>query len=92
MIHYASTPEFLSTGVLTSQTCFYGHGGVLSETAREQVFWKGQKIGFSKFRSLGGQYKYGVVPPFGRKIIRSDNFKQSSDKPLIALIQRDCTC
>jgi len=54
MMQYASTPEFLSTGGLTSHTCIYGHGGVRSGTARKQVFWKGQKTGFSDFRRLGG--------------------------------------
>jgi len=58
MIHYASTPVFLSTGGLTSHTSDYGHAGVLSGTARKQVFWKGQKTGFSDFRRLGSQYKY----------------------------------
>jgi len=54
MMHYASTHVFLSTGGLTSHTCIHGHGGVLSGTARKQVFWKGQKIGFSDSRRLGG--------------------------------------
>jgi len=54
MMHHASTPVFLSTGGLTSHTCIYGHGGVLSGTARKQVFWKGQKTGFSDSRRLGG--------------------------------------
>jgi len=54
MMHYTSTPVFLNTGCLTSHTYIYGHGGVLSETARKQVFWKGQKAGFSDFRRLGG--------------------------------------
>jgi len=54
VMHYASTPLFLSTGGLTSHTCIYGHGGVLSGTTRKQVFWKGQKTGFSNFRRLGG--------------------------------------
>jgi len=54
VMHYASTPVFLSTGGLTSHTCIYGHGGVLSGMARKQVFWKGQKTGFSDSRSLGG--------------------------------------
>jgi len=54
MMHYASTPVFLSTGGLTSHTCINGHGGVLSGTARKQVFWKGQKTGFSDFSRLGG--------------------------------------
>jgi len=53
MMHYASTPVFLSTGGLTSHTCIYGHGGVLSGTARKQVFWNGQKTGFSVSRRLG---------------------------------------
>jgi len=51
-MHYASTPVFLSTGGLTSHT--YGYGGVLSGTARKQVFWKGQKTGFSDCRRVGG--------------------------------------
>jgi len=54
MMHYASTPVFLSTGGLTSHTYIYGHGGELSETARKPVFWKGQKTGFSDSRRLGG--------------------------------------
>jgi len=54
MMHYASTPIFLSTGGLTSNTCIYGYGGVLSRKARKQVFWKGQKTDFSDFRRLGG--------------------------------------
>jgi len=54
MMHYASTPVFLSTGGLTSHTCIYGHGGVLSGMARKQAFWKGQKTGFSDSRRLGG--------------------------------------
>jgi len=58
MMHYASTPVFLSTGGLTCHTYNYGHGGVVSGTATNQVFWKGQKTGFSDFRWLGGQYKY----------------------------------
>jgi len=54
MMHYLSAPVFLSTGGLTNHTCIYGHGGVLSGTARKQVFWKGQKTGFSDSRRLGG--------------------------------------
>jgi len=54
VMHYASTPVFMSTGGLTSHTCIYGNGGVLSGMARKQVFWKGQKTGFSDFRRLGG--------------------------------------
>ena len=38
VMHYASTPVFLSIGGLTSRTCIYGHGGVLSGKARKQVF------------------------------------------------------
>jgi len=52
MLQYASPPVFLSTGGLTSHTCIYSYGGVLSGTARKQVFWKGQKTGFSDFRRL----------------------------------------
>jgi len=58
IIHYTSTPVFLSTGGLTSHTCNYGHGEVLSGTARKQVSWQSQKTGFSDFRRLGVQYKY----------------------------------
>jgi len=58
MMHYVSTPAFLNTGGLTCHPCIYGHGGVLSGTARKQVFWKGQKTGFLDSRGLGGQYKY----------------------------------
>jgi len=54
MMHYASTPVYLSTRGLTSHIFIYGHGGVLSGTARKQVFWKGQKTGFSDSRRLGG--------------------------------------
>jgi len=54
MMHYPSTPAFVSTGGLTSHTCIYGHGGVLSGTARKEVFWKDQIIGFSDSRRLGG--------------------------------------
>jgi len=53
-MHYASTPVFLITGGLTSHTCIYGHGGILSGSASKQVFWKGEKTGFSDFRRLGG--------------------------------------
>jgi len=45
-MHYVFTPVFVSTGGLTSNSCIYGHGGVLSGMARKQVFWKGQKAGF----------------------------------------------
>jgi len=38
MMHYSSTPVFLSIGGLTSHTCIYGHGGVLSGKARKLVF------------------------------------------------------
>jgi len=38
VMHYVSTPVFLSTASLTSHTCIYGHGGVLSGIARKQVF------------------------------------------------------
>ena len=38
MMHFASTPIFVSTGGLTSYTCIYGHGGVLSGKTRKQVF------------------------------------------------------
>jgi len=38
MMQYASTPVFLSIGVLTSNNCIHGHGEVLSERVRKQVF------------------------------------------------------
>jgi len=53
MMHYTSPPVFLSTGGLNFYTCIYGYAGVLSGTARKQVFWKGQKTGFSDFKRLG---------------------------------------
>jgi len=54
MMHYASTPLVLGTGGLTSHTCIYGHRGVLSGTARKQVFLKGKETGLSDSRRLGG--------------------------------------
>jgi len=54
VMHYACIPLFLSTGGLTSHTCNYGHVEVLSGMTTKQVFWKGQKTGFSDFRRLGG--------------------------------------
>jgi len=57
-MHYASTPVFLSTGGLTYHTCIYGNELVFSGKARNQVFWKDQKTGFSDFRRLGGYFKY----------------------------------
>jgi len=39
VMHYASTPAFLSTGGLNSHTCIHGNRGVLSGTTRKQVFW-----------------------------------------------------
>jgi len=65
MMHYPSTPVFLSTGGLTSYNCIYGHGGVLSETASKQVFWKGQKTGFSDFRRLGGVVRLNIMRQSG---------------------------
>jgi len=38
VMHYASTPVFLSIGGLTSYTCIYGHRGVFSGKARKHVF------------------------------------------------------
>jgi len=54
MMHYVSTTVFLSTEGLTFHTGSYGDGGVLSRTARKQVFLKGQKISFSDSKRLGG--------------------------------------
>jgi len=42
---------------------------------------KARKQVFSDFRRLGGQYKYLAFPPFRRRILRSDHFRQSSDQP-----------
>jgi len=60
VMHYASTPVFLSTGGLTSHTCLYGHGGVLSGTAREQVFQTSEglaaSISIEPIRSYGGGF------------------------------------
>jgi len=53
-MYYTSTPVFLSTRGLTSQTAIYGHGGVLSGTAGKQVLWEGPKTGFSDGIRLGG--------------------------------------
>jgi len=54
MMHYPSIHVFQSTGGLTSHTCIYGYGVVLSGTAKKQVFWKGQITGFSDSGRLGG--------------------------------------
>jgi len=47
MMHYTSTPVCLSTGGLTYHTCNYGHGGVLSGTARKQVFQTSEGLAVS---------------------------------------------
>jgi len=47
MMHYTSTPVFLNTGGLTSHTCNYGHGGVLSGMARRQVFQTSEGLAVS---------------------------------------------
>jgi len=60
MMHYASTPVFLSTGGLTSHTCIHGHGGVLSGTARKPVFETPEGLAASiitePFRPSGGGF------------------------------------
>jgi len=60
MMHYVSTPVFLSTGGLTSHTCIYGRGGVLSGRARKQVFQTPQALAASlstkPFRPSGGGF------------------------------------
>jgi len=60
MMHYASTPVFLITGGLTSHTCIFGHGGVLSGTARKQVFQAPEglspSISTEPFRPSGGGF------------------------------------
>jgi len=59
-MHYASTPVFLSTGGLTSHTCMYGHGGVLSGKARKPVFKTPEgltaSISTEPFRPSGGGF------------------------------------
>jgi len=60
MMHYAFIPVFLSTGGLTSHTCIYGHGGVLSGTARKEVFQTleglAASISSEPFRPSGGGF------------------------------------
>jgi len=60
VMHYASTPVFLSTGGLTSHTCIYGHGGVLSGMARKLVFQTPEGLAASistePFRPSGGGF------------------------------------
>jgi len=60
MMHYASTPVFLSTGGLTSHTYIYGHRGVLSGTARKQVFQTPEGLAASistePIRPSGGEF------------------------------------
>jgi len=60
MMQYASTPIFLSTGGLTSHTYINGHGGVLSGTARKQVFQTPEGLAASisteLFRPSGGVF------------------------------------
>jgi len=59
-MHYASTPVFLTTGGLTSHTCIYGQEGVLSGTARKQVFQTPEGLAASicteLFRPSGGGF------------------------------------
>jgi len=65
MMHYASTPVFLSTGGLTSHTCIYGHGGVLSGTARKQVFQTSESLAASisteAFRPSEGAFSDQII-------------------------------
>jgi len=60
MMHYASTPVFLSTGGLTSYTWIYSHGGVLSGMAIMQVFQTPEGLAASistePFRPSGGGF------------------------------------
>jgi len=60
MMHYASTPVFVSTGGLTSHTCIYDHEGVLCGTARKQVFQTSEGLAASistePFRPSGGGF------------------------------------
>jgi len=65
MMHYASTPVFLSTRGLTSHTCIYGHGGVLSGKARKQVFQTPEGLAASistePFRPSGGGFSVQIT-------------------------------
>jgi len=65
MMHYASTPVFLSTGGLNSHTCILGHGGVLSGTARKQVFQTPEGLAASistePFRPSGGGFSNQIT-------------------------------
>jgi len=60
MMHYASPPVFLSTGGLTSDTSIYGHGELLSGTAKKQVFQTPEvlapSISTKPFRPSGGGF------------------------------------
>jgi len=65
MMHYASTPVFLSTGGLTSHTCIYSHGGVLSEMARKQVSGKARKQVFQTSEGLAASMSTELFRPSG---------------------------
>jgi len=60
MMHYASTPIFLSTGGLTSHPCINGQGGLLSGMARKPVFQTPEglvaSISTEPFRPSGGGF------------------------------------
>jgi len=84
VMHYATIPVFLSTGGLTSHTCIYGHGGVVSGTATKQVFQTSEGLAASisteQFRPSEGEFLDQITS------------RKSSAKPQIASIQRDYTC
>ena len=74
MMHYASTPVFLSTGGLTSHTCIYGHGGVLSGPAGKQVFQTPEglvaSISTKPFRPSGGGFSDEITSGRAQKRLR----------------------
>jgi len=65
MMHYASTPVFLSTAGLTSHTCIYGHGEVLSGKVRKPVFQTSEGLGASlstePFCPFGGGFSAKIT-------------------------------
>jgi len=65
MMHYASTPVFLSPRGLTSHTCIYGTGDVFSGTGRKQVLWKDQKQVFQTLETLAASISTESFRPSG---------------------------
>ena len=69
MMDYLYIPVFLRTGGLTSRTCIYGHGEVLSETARKQVFQTSEglvaSISTKPFCPSGGRFLDQIISDKG---------------------------